>query len=71
MGKVIPWEGNLMAELNLSLTEQERAELLKLLEHELGETRVELHRTHTPGFRESVQLEEKVIRSLLDKLRRG
>ncbi len=57
-----------MAEFNLSINEQERTELLNLLRQSLGETRVEVHRTHTPGYREEVQRQEKVIRDLLDKL---
>ncbi len=36
-----------MAEFNLVINEQERAELLRLLRNSLGETRVEVHRTHT------------------------
>ncbi len=60
---------NPMAEFTLMLNEQERTELLQLLEHSLKETRVEVHRTHTPGYRENVQLEEQVLRNLLDKIR--
>ncbi len=62
---------NFMAEFTLTLNSQERAELLRLLENSLKETRVEVHRTHTPGFRENVQLEEQVLRGLLDKVRYG
>ena len=58
-----------MAEFTLTLNDRERTELLRLLEASLKETRVEVHRTHTPGFRENVQLEEQVIRGLLDKIR--
>ena len=57
-----------MAEFNLSLNDQERAELLRVLKNSLGETRVEVHHTHTPGYRESVKHEEEVIRGLLQKL---
>ena len=57
-----------MAEFNLMINDQERAELLRVLKTSLGETRVEVHRTHTPGFREDVQQEEAVIRSLLQKI---
>ena len=57
-----------MAEFNLMINEQERGELLRLLKSSLGETRVEVHRTHTPGFRENVKKEEEVIRRLLDKI---
>ena len=59
-----------MGEFNLVINEQERKELLRLLRSSLGETRVEVHRTHTPGFRESVKQEEQVIRNLLEKVER-
>jgi hypothetical protein len=58
-----------MAELTLVLNEPERRELLRLLNQALGDTRVEVHHTHTPGYREIVQQEEAVIRGLLEKLR--
>lgn len=57
-----------MAEFNLLINEQERAELLRVLKSSLGETRVEVHHTHTPGYRENVQHEEEVIRGLLKKI---
>jgi hypothetical protein len=57
-----------MAEFNLMFTEQERMELLRILKNYLGETRVEVHHTHTPGYRENVKHEEETIRSLLQKL---
>ncbi len=58
-----------MAEFTVSLTDVERAELLRLLDLELRNTRVEVHRTHTPGYREGVQKEEGVLRGLVEKLR--
>jgi hypothetical protein len=57
-----------MAEFNLLINEQERNELLRVLRNSLGETRVEVHHTHTPGYRESVKREEEVIRGLLQKI---
>ncbi|HLJ93398.1 MAG TPA: hypothetical protein VKU02_09440 [Gemmataceae bacterium] len=57
-----------MAEFNLIINEQERTELLRVLKNSLGETRVEVHHTHTPGYRESVQHEEEVLRGLLEKI---
>jgi hypothetical protein len=57
-------------EFHLTIDGDERAELINLLERALGETRVEVHRTHTPSFREQVLGEEAVIRRLLEKLRR-
>ena len=57
-----------MAEQNLVINEQERSELMRVLRNYLGETRVEVHHTHTPGYREEVKHEEEVIRGLLKKL---
>ncbi|MFO0888548.1 MAG: hypothetical protein U0790_05300 [Isosphaeraceae bacterium] len=49
------------------INEDERGELVRLLEQALGETRVEIHRTHTPEFRERVIGEQALLRGLLDK----
>ena len=38
----------------LTIDDEERTELVTLLERALAETHVEAHRTHTPGFRERV-----------------
>ena len=38
---------------NFMFSEEERVEMVGLLEQVLGETRVEVHRTHTPGYRAS------------------
>jgi hypothetical protein len=53
----------------LALTAQEREFLTGLLETALGETRVEVHRTHTPDYREQVLGQEELIRQLLQKVR--
>lgn len=58
-----------MPDFTLTLTEAERAEILHLLEQSFKETRVEVHRTHTPGYREDVQRQEATLRGLLDKVR--
>ncbi len=55
--------------IHLTLDQAESAELLALLEQTLGETRVELHRTHTPKFRDEVQHEEEILKGVLEKLR--
>jgi hypothetical protein len=52
----------------LSLSAEERDSLLDLLRQALGETRVEVHRTHTPAFRELVLAQEVLIRNLIGKL---
>ena len=49
------------------ISEEERAELIRLLETALGENRVEIHRTHTPEYRERVLGEQSLLRGLLDK----
>ncbi len=54
----------------LRISEEERVEIVRLLEQVLGETRVEVHRTHTPDYRERVQAEETLLRALLDKFSR-
>jgi len=53
----------------LTLDDEERALMLELLDHALGETRVEVHRTHTPSYRKDVINHEAVIRRLIEKLR--
>jgi hypothetical protein len=49
------------------ISEEERAELVQLLEYALGENRVEIHRTHTPDYRKRVLGEQTLLRGLLDK----
>lgn len=56
--------------LTLTLTQEERNSLLDLLKQALGEARIEVHRTHTPAFREQVLHQESLIRDLVDKLDR-
>jgi hypothetical protein len=52
---------------SLAISEEERTELVRLLEQALGETRVEMHRTHTPAYRDRVKGEEALLRALLGK----
>ena len=54
----------------LTIDEEERAQLVRLLDQTLGETRVEAHHTHTPAFRDQVLHQEAVIRRLLEKVNR-
>jgi hypothetical protein len=54
----------------LTLSGEERETLLELLRKTLGEVRIEVHRTHTPSFRESVLCHEALIRTLIEKLER-
>jgi hypothetical protein len=60
-----------MADFHLPLNDQERDYLQALLKTMLTETRVEVHRTHTPGFREKVIAEEDLVRGLLTKLQKA
>jgi hypothetical protein len=53
----------------LPLNENERALLLDLVADALGDTRVEVHRTHTPDYRDDLQQRESLLRGLIDKLR--
>jgi hypothetical protein len=55
----------------LTLSEEERNLLLELLETDLGETRVEVHHTQTPGFRERVKHREVILRALIEKFRQA
>lgn len=52
---------------NFMISEEERAELIRILESAVGENRVEIHRTHTPDYRERVLGEQTLLRGLLDK----
>jgi hypothetical protein len=58
-----------MAELQLTLTSEERECLVRLLETALRDTRIEEHRTRTPSYREHVLHQEDLLVALLGKLR--
>jgi hypothetical protein len=66
----LEWE-MIMAELQLTLTDEERTFLADLLETALKETLVEEHRTRTLSYRELVQRQEHLIAQLLDKIRQA
>ena len=57
-----------MAEVQLTLSAEERDYLVNLLENTLKETRVEEHRTRKPSYRQHVLHQEELITSLLRKL---
>ena len=57
-----------MAELQMTLTAEERQYLLDLLEATLKDTRIEEHRTRTPSYRDHIVHREDLIRGLLGKL---
>jgi hypothetical protein len=54
----------------ITLTEDERTELLRFLEQVLRDKEIEEHRTEARKFRELVQHEENTLRSLISKLGR-
>jgi hypothetical protein len=58
-----------MAEFSLPLTDAEKEYLVSLLESALGDTRMEVHHTRTPAFRDRVVQEEALVRGLLERLR--
>jgi hypothetical protein len=58
-----------MAELQMTLSDEERQYLVELLEITLKDTRIEEHRTRTPLYRENVLRQEGLIEGLLNKLR--
>ncbi|HXY36420.1 MAG TPA: hypothetical protein VEI07_19445 [Planctomycetaceae bacterium] len=60
-----------MANIQITLTPEERQYLLRILENAIGESRVEAHRTHTPEFRERVHEEQTLLRGLVSKLEKS
>jgi hypothetical protein len=58
-----------MAELQLTLTREERQYLLGLLETVLKERSIEEHRTRAPLYRQHVLQEENLVLGLLTKVR--
>ena len=58
------------AEYTLALNEEERVELLRLLEESLVDTHVEKRRTEAPGYRDLIIHQEALIRALTEKVRR-
>jgi hypothetical protein len=60
-----------MAEYRLTLSEQEKEYLERILKVALGETRVEARHTHySPEFRQQVLGEEELVRQLLAKVQK-
>jgi hypothetical protein len=53
----------------LTVTVEEASELLQILEQSLSDTRVEMHHTHTPDFRDKVHHREDLLRGLIAKFR--
>jgi hypothetical protein len=57
-----------MNDLQLTLSAEEAAYLVEVLQMALKETRIEEHRTRTPTYREHVLHHEELIEGLLKKL---
>jgi hypothetical protein len=55
--------------MQLDIDGNERDILLHILEYELREKRVEVRRTSTPDYHDQLKAEERVIASLMDRLR--
>jgi hypothetical protein len=53
----------------LTLTEEERAQLLSLLEQARRDAHVEARRTENPDYQERIHHQETVLKGLIDKLR--
>jgi hypothetical protein len=58
-----------MDAVHVTLTDEERAFLVEVLESALKETLVEEHRTRKPTYRETVVRQEEMIDRMLKKLR--
>ncbi|HET6349990.1 MAG TPA: hypothetical protein VFH88_12995 [Candidatus Krumholzibacteria bacterium] len=54
---------------NITLTSEERALLVEVLESALKDTLIEEHRTRVPTYREAVVRHGEVLTGLLDKLK--
>jgi len=57
-----------MAEMQVTLSAEERDYLIQVLETSLKSHRVEEHRTRAPTYREKILQEEKLLAQLLTKL---
>ncbi len=55
--------------MTLEITEEEREELVRLLEHCMSETRVEHRHTRNPEWRQRLREEEDLLEGLLSRLR--
>jgi hypothetical protein len=58
-----------MANIQITLSDEERQCVASLLETVLKEKQIEEHRTRTPSYRELIQHQEALIQQVLNKLR--
>ena len=59
-----------MGGMQLDISPAERELLIRLVEHALSDTRVEVRRTATPEFHDRIAAEERDLAGLLAHLRR-
>ena len=57
-------------EFTVTLSEEERTELLAWLEQQLRTKRVEEHRTEAADYRNYVRQQQQILETLIQKLRR-
>jgi hypothetical protein len=56
---------------SLALTEEERTHLLEVLSTALRDTRIEVHRTDAPDYREWVERREAILEDVVRRLQDG
>ncbi len=56
---------------SFTFDEHERSELQALLDVALRDLRVEIHRTHTPDYREQLVRREALLKRLIEKFDQG
>jgi hypothetical protein len=56
-------------EFTLTMTEEERTQLLNWLEQRFKNKLVEEHRTRAPNYREGILHQEAILEDLINKLR--
>jgi hypothetical protein len=55
-------------QLSLVLNEEERTQLLSVLTQVLRDTRIEIHRTEAPDYREWVEHRETILQDITNRL---
>jgi hypothetical protein len=58
-----------MADYMIMLNEEERVELIGILEREVAEDHAEFRRSEAPDYREMMKKEEQLVRRLLEKVK--
>ncbi len=58
-----------MADGIITLTDEERVELIGILEREVAEDHAEFRRSEAPAYRDMIKKEEQLVRRLLEKVR--